>query len=76
MAKLLQELFDGFQNWLCTLGSQACMDGHGGYVWLSYGLTLTVLIVSIWVPVRAHRLWLVGEAQRITRQKQFEDNAQ
>ena len=31
------------------------MDGHGVYVWAAYGLTLVILAVNLWWPMRARR---------------------
>lgn len=31
------------------------MDGHGFYVWLSYGVSLVVLFLLIVLPLRAYK---------------------
>lgn len=41
-------IFDSFQALLA-------MEGHGSYVWFSYGATLLVLVAAVIAPLRRQR---------------------
>jgi heme exporter protein CcmD len=43
------------------------MDGHGGYVWSAYGITLAVLVINAWL-VRAKRQSALRRAQELASQ--------
>lgn len=43
------------------------MDGHGFYVWLSYGVTLLALVALVVIPLMARRRLLRDIAGRARR---------
>lgn len=44
------------------------MDGHGGYVWVAYSITLVVLVAVLAVPLRRQGRFLKQLAGEIKRQ--------
>ncbi|MBA1277395.1 MULTISPECIES: heme exporter protein CcmD [Pseudomonadaceae] len=45
------------------------MGNHGLYVWTSYGISLTVLILNVALPMMARRRYLQDEARRLRREE-------
>lgn len=45
------------------------MGGHGLYVWLSYAIALTILILNIINPVMQKKKVLTDLARRLRREK-------
>ncbi len=46
------------------------MGGYALYVWLSYGLTLAVIVVHLVHPIRRERRLLARIARRLKREAQ------
>lgn len=44
------------------------MGQHGLYVWSAFGITLLVLSLNLWWPVRAFRRYIQDEARRLRRE--------
>ncbi|MCQ4314808.1 heme exporter protein CcmD [Stutzerimonas zhaodongensis] len=44
------------------------MGNHGLYVWTSYGISLTVLVLNVALPLMARRRYLQDEARRMRRE--------
>lgn len=44
------------------------MGNHGLYVWTSYGISLSVLILNVVLPLMARRRYLQDEARRMRRE--------
>ncbi|MCQ2031144.1 heme exporter protein CcmD [Stutzerimonas zhaodongensis] len=44
------------------------MGNHGLYVWTSYGISLTVLVLNVTLPLMARRRYLQDEARRMRRE--------
>ncbi|MEY3017330.1 MAG: hypothetical protein RL336_465 [Pseudomonadota bacterium] len=42
------------------------MAGHGPYVWVSYGVTLLVIVALVWWPLQK-RQQLIDQQRRIQR---------
>jgi len=43
------------------------MDGHGGYVWLAYALTMMAIVLMVCLPLarfRRHTRWVSAEHRR------------
>lgn len=47
------------------------MDGHGGYIWAAYGITLLVLAANLWWP-RMMRAVFVQEEKRYLDRENIE----
>jgi heme exporter protein D len=43
------------------------MGGHGAYVWSAYGITLTVLVLNVWLA-RAKRRTALQRARQLATQ--------
>ena len=43
------------------------MDGHGGYVWAAYGITMTALALNLYWPRRVRQKYIEAEKQIISR---------
>ena len=48
------------------------MDGHGVYVWMTYGLALLIFGYNSFWPMMAKQSWLKREKQRIRREEASE----
>jgi len=46
------------------------MDGHGFYVWTSYGITLVVLLFTLWLPLAKIRRLRTEQQRRLRREQQ------
>ncbi len=51
-----------------SLGAALQMNGHGGYVWAAYGITLVVLVALLAVPLRRQNRFLKQLAGELKRQ--------
>lgn len=49
------------------------MNGHGFYVWTSYGIGF-VMFVTLWVSTRMRNKKLLNQLRRNNRQEQRESN--
>jgi heme exporter protein D len=55
-----------------TFGDFLTMGGHGLYVWLSYGLTLAVVLVNVLAPITGRRRYLREQADAERRRQAAE----
>jgi heme exporter protein D len=55
-----------------SFGDFLAMDGHGLYVWLSYGLTLAVVVVNVLAPIAGRRRYLREQADTERRRQAAE----
>ena len=46
------------------------MGGYAAYVWSSYAISLVVLVLNVWLPLRAHRKQRARIAQRLEQQEE------
>ena len=53
-----------------SFGEFLAMGTHGPYVWSAYGISLLVLALNLFLPLRARRVYLQGEARRLRREEQ------
>lgn len=44
------------------------MDGHGGYVWAAYGITLLVIVINLWWPRRIRTGFVRQEKRVLSRE--------
>jgi len=44
------------------------MDGHALYVWLSYGIAITIVIVNVALPILSRKTLVNNLARRIRRE--------
>jgi len=49
-----------------TLAELWHMAGHGPYVWASYAITVTVVLILIWLPL-SQRKKFINEQKRLQR---------
>jgi heme exporter protein D len=52
-----------------SFGDFLAMGGHGLYVWLSYGLTLAVVVLNVFAPISGRRRYLREQAD-VERRRQ------
>ncbi|MFB9887534.1 heme exporter protein CcmD [Balneatrix alpica] len=43
------------------------MDGHGLYVWISYLVAFLVLLLNVWLPLRAGKHYQQQQRKRLER---------
>ena len=55
-----------------SFGDFLAMGGHGLYVWLSYGLTLAVVVVNVFAPITGRRRYLREQADAERRRQAAE----
>jgi len=55
--------FESFADFLA-------MGGHGLYVWLSYAIALTVIVINVVNPLVQKRQIFTEQARRLRREKQ------
>lgn len=53
-----------------SFGDFLAMGSHGAFVWSAYGLSLAILLLNLWLPLRACRTYLQAEARRLRREEQ------
>jgi heme exporter protein D len=52
-----------------SFGEFLAMGHHGLYVWTAYGVSLTVLLLNLGLPILARRRYLQEEARRMRREE-------
>lgn len=52
-----------------SFGAAVNMDGHGGYVWTAYLITVVVLLLVLFLPRRRQRRFLRQLAGEMKRQR-------
>ncbi len=55
-----------------SFGDLLAMGGHGLYVWLSYGLTLAVVVLNVMAPIAGRRRYLREQADAERRRQAAE----
>lgn len=48
------------------------MDGHGGFVWSAYAITLLVIVLMVVIPIRRRRRVLLELQGQLRRETQAE----
>ncbi|UVE16340.1 heme exporter protein CcmD [Pseudomonas sp. LS44] len=51
-----------------SFGEFLAMGHHGLYVWTAYGISLSVLVLNVALPLLARRRYLQEEARRLRRE--------
>lgn len=51
-----------------TFGDFLAMDGHGLYVWLSYGIALAVIAINLTAPILARKQLISDLLRRFRRE--------
>jgi len=51
------------------------MDGHGGYVWSAYAITLVVIGIVLFLPLRREKAFIRQMQGTLRRQQRDKSNA-